>query len=135
MGQAGCWSNHLPQLSSGGFMPLYDITDHPLLSPAVQNLGPETLAAHTEVAEALLRLSELAVFAAATTEYTQATNALALQVNFQVESGLDAYILQSLTRGARSQTFRGGKRHLTVHPQAARIMRLLNPVADPVHPQ
>jgi hypothetical protein len=82
--------------------PIYDVTDHPLLSDKAQALEgyPAELDAHVMVAETILGLVG--------TAYTddlgeRATAAVARQVNLQVEVGVPA--LKAKTQGARSWTY------------------------------
>lgn len=105
-------------------MPLYDPSGHGLLSAAAARLEAPVLAEHAELAEDLLGLGGTA-FAGA--DAGAATRAVALQVSHQVEIGIDAFVLSSSGRGARSKSYRDGD--ITVSPLAKRIVDRLIPPA------
>lgn len=107
----------------------YDITDHPLLSDDARDLGPNSLDAQARVAETLLGLLTFTAFSVVTQAdlYSRAQDAVALQVNYQVEAGLDAFILMSLAKGGRSMSFRGGRRMPTIHGIAKKIVSQIKP--------
>lgn len=113
-------------------MPLYDPTNHPLLSPAVQRLDPEALAAHADAAEALLGRSGVALadtaFEDGSTNYLWARLAVVYQVNYQVEAGTDAELLSSMSRGARSVSFRDDAG--IVSPRARALVSRLIPLQE-----
>lgn len=108
---------------------LYDITNHPLLSDDAQDLGPTSLDAQGRVAETLLGLQDFTPFDATTQAdlYARATDAVALQVSYQVEAGMDAFILTQLTKGGRSVAFRGGRRMPIIHGLAKKIVSKIRP--------
>lgn len=99
----------------------YDITGNALLTVT---LGPTELAAHQQVASDLLGFT-------AVTEFTdekkaRAENAMSLQVVYQVEAGINAFLLASERRGARWQTYRGGNRKMPpIHPLAKKLATAL----------
>jgi hypothetical protein len=105
----------------------YDVTNHPLLSDDAKALGSESLEAHGRVAEQVLGLYNFTAFESGTDEYKSAQDAVALQVNYQVEAGIDAFVAASVSRGARSKTFRGGKRMPMIHGMARRIVSRIKP--------
>lgn len=108
----------------------YDVTDHPLLTDEAKQLGSETLEAQADVAEELLGLLLYPEFAAGSAKYKSAQNAVALQVSYQVECGMDAFISASIARGARGNRFRGATRMPLVHGQARRIVSRIRPKAE-----
>lgn len=108
---------------------LYDITGHPLLSDDAKELGADSLDAQGRVAETLLGLLAFTPFDQTNdpANYARATDAVALQVSYQVEAGLDAFILMSLAKGGRSASFRGGRRMPTIHGIAKKIVSQIKP--------
>jgi hypothetical protein len=95
----------------------YDVSEHGLLSDDAQALSEPELAAQNELAEVVLGLHEGDTYTGV--KETTATLAVALQVNFQVEAGVEAYVLTASSRGARSKSYRDLVR---VHPIAAALM-------------
>ena len=113
-------------------MSMYEITNHPLLSEEALKLGATALDANARVAEMLLKLTTFAAFDANTSadNYNRATDAVALQVSFQVESGIDAFVLASWQRGGRGKNYRRGSRNMpVVHPMARKIATALRNIA------
>lgn len=108
----------------------YDISGHPLLTGEAAEMGPESLAAHTEVAEEVLGLLTYPEFGVDTDEWKSARNAVAIQVSYQVECGMDAFITASLTRGGRSKTFRGRSKMPVVHAMAKKIANRIRPYEE-----
>lgn len=108
---------------------LYDITNHPLLSDDAQALGATSLDAQGRVAETLLGLLDFTAFDQVTQAdlYARATDAVALQVSYQVDSGVDAFILSQMTKGGRSITFRGGRRMPIIHGLAKKLISKIKP--------
>lgn len=88
---------------------LYDVTAHVLLSGGAKYLTPTELDAHASVAESLLGFAGLSVFSGESLD--KAKQAVALQVSFQVEGGIDAAVVQSKTEGVRSMTYRADLVH------------------------
>lgn len=93
-------------------MPRYDPAGHELLTPAAKRLDPTSLSAEADTAEDLLRRgsSRLAdtEFEPGTPDYKRAVRAVAYQVNYQVEAGVDGEVYGSGSRGGRQFGFRGG---------------------------
>lgn len=108
---------------------LYDITDHPLLTEEAAQLGPTELNAHARMAETLLGLLTFTAFDPTTDadNYARATDAVALQVSYQVEAGIEAFLTTSDRRGGRSKTFRGRGRMPPVHSAARKIINAIKP--------
>jgi hypothetical protein len=84
---------------------LYPVDGHPLLSPAAAALDADALEAQSRVAERVLGLAD--------TNFTgddaiTASDAVALQVSYQVAMPPEQAIILSETRGSRSVTYRGG---------------------------
>lgn len=98
--------------------PTYNVGGHPLLSPAANALATGALTEHALLAESLLGLAGSTYTGR---EAEDATRAVALQVNLQVESDVEPFILSAVTRGARSATYRG----VSVHPTASALVRAL----------
>lgn len=110
----------------------YDVTAHPLLSEEAQDLGPATLDAQARVAETLLGLLDFTAFDPVTQadQYARASDAVALQVSYQVEAGMDAFILANQAKGGRSQTYRGGRRMPIIHSLAKKIVSKIKPTTS-----
>ena len=100
----------------------FDITEHPLLSPAAAALAAPTLEAQGDLAERLLGIAGASGLNEVQT--TTATLAVVMQVNYQVEAGVDAAVYTSDGRGARSKAYRD----LGVHPYARALIVTL-PIA------
>lgn len=102
----------------------YDVSTHGLLSPDALALEEPEFTAQNELAETILGLNG--------TDFEDedeetALLAVALQLNYQVEAGVEAFVLVSTSRGARSKTFRDV---VGVHPQAATIVANLPGMSD-----
>ncbi len=109
-------------------MAIYMIDNHPLLSEDARKLNSTELDAHARVAETLLKFTTFTPFSADTAldSYNRASDAVALQVSFQVESGVEAFVLASWARGARTKNYRKGQRNMpVVHPIARKIATAL----------
>lgn len=108
---------------------LYDIADHPLLSEEAAQLGSLELGAQARMAETLLGLLTFPAFDQATQQdkYDRATDAVALQVNYQVEAGVEAFLTTSSRRGARGRSYRGRGRMPPVHSAARKIITAIKP--------
>lgn len=77
---------------------LYDIDDNPFLTGKSKALESEVLHSHQLLAENLLGLSMYDVFADQA-DVDTAELAIAMQINFQAEQGLDPYITKSVSSG------------------------------------
>lgn len=108
---------------------IYDVLNHKLLSDAAKDLEPDELETHARVAETLLGLLKFSPFAVDTDSYLRAADAVALQISFQVESGIEAFILTHETRGARTRDYRGRGRMPPIHPTARKIISAIKPSA------
>lgn len=108
---------------------LYDITQHPLLSDEAQKLGIESLMSHARVAETLLGMLSFTPFDVVSQAdlYSRASDAVALQVSYQVEAGVDAFILSQLIKGGRQTMFRGKGRMPIIHGIAKKIVSSIKP--------
>jgi hypothetical protein len=102
--------------------PKYPIGGHPLLSDDVAALDVEALDAQTLVAERVLGLAGTTLTG---TDVDEATNAVAMQVNYQVALPPEVWVLTGATRGARSESYRGALP--PVHPHAQVIVAALLP--------
>ena len=104
-------------------MPLYDPAAHPLLSSAAAALDtegdPNALDEQAEVAINLLGLRDTAYTDA---DAAAAVRAVAIQVNLQVELGVEGFAYSSLTRGARSFD----SKDKLIDPRAAAIVATLS---------
>lgn len=111
---------------------LYDVTDHPLLSDDARLLDVDPLTAQARVAETLLGLLDFPPFDKVTSLdlYSRAQDAVALQVSYQVDAGLDAFILSQMTKGGRSLSFRGGRRMPIIHSLAKKIVSKIKPATS-----
>lgn len=108
---------------------LYDIADHPLLSEEAAQLGPVELGAQARMAETLLGLLTFTVFDPTTQQdkYDRATDAVALQVSYQVAAGIEAFLTTSSRRGQRQNNYRGRGRMPPVHSAARKIVNAIKP--------
>jgi len=108
---------------------LYDIADHPLLSEESAQLGSAELGAQARMAETLLGLLTFTAFDPTTQQdsYDRATDAVALQVNYQVAAGIEAFLSTIERRGQRLKRFRGKGRMPAVHSQAKKIITAIKP--------
>ena len=118
-------------------MPVYDPTDHELLSPAAQRLGAPALAAQADAAESVLGRGGTLLadtdFEDGTAEYDRAVLAVVYQVNYQLAAGVDAEVYGSEQRGDRQKSYRGGVLNPfpVVSPRAQAIVNtLIDPSAD-----
>lgn len=99
--------------------PLYGVSGHKLLSQKAALLDAPTLAEQNVLAETLLRFEAPALTG---TLAEDAARAVALQVSYQVERGIEADVYDSLTRGSRKFDFRDAG---LLHPIAAEIAEAL----------
>lgn len=108
---------------------LYDIADHPLLSEEAAQLGSLELGAQARVAETLLGLLTFTPFNQTTDQdkYDRATDAVALQVSYQVAAGVEAFMLINDRRGLRTKHYRGRGRMPPVHSAARKIINAIKP--------
>lgn len=108
---------------------LYDIADHPLLSEESAQLGSLELGAQARMAETLLGLLTFPAFSQSTDQdkYDRATDAVALQVNYQVAAGIEAFLTTADRRGARAKVYRGRGRMPPVHAAARKIVNAIKP--------
>lgn len=108
---------------------IYSVTAHPLLSDQAAALSGPELDAHARVAESLLGLDTFTPFdpIQKTDFYNRATDAVALQVSYQVESGIEAFVMSGESRGARRRSYRGGshRRMQPLHPTSRKIVSSL----------
>ncbi len=101
-------------------MTLVTVTAHPLLTGKVNALGTDPFAAQQKLAEALLGLTQSFVDRCDADQLDRVTMAVALQMNFQVEQGLDPFVVQSesSTQQGESRTYRDD----AVNPQSQAII-------------
>jgi hypothetical protein len=103
---------------------LYPVHEHPLITSRAKELlisNQEAFEAHNAMAEYLLSLNGTQLVS---DEADVAAIAVAMQVNFQIQQGLDPYIAINLNTGGQSQkgtTFRGYKTPPVIHIQARRL--------------
>lgn len=97
------------------------LDEHPLLGARAKALEPDEILAQQVVAESLLQVNDLTVALQADCDRLDA--AVVLQINFQVETGIEGYMLTEARRGARHVIYRGKNRMAHVHRQAIEIVR------------
>lgn len=103
-------------------MPRMETLDsHPLISQRCSMLEEDELAAHKLVAESLLKVQTLAVSTDA--DCAELDAAVVLQINYQVEAGVEGYMMQEARRGARHIVYRGRNRMHHVHRQSLEMVR------------
>lgn len=109
----------------------YDASDSAILSPKALNLAKsaeaakiEQFAAQNEVAENLLGFADIVI---PDRYLPRAILAIAMQVNYQLEMGIDPFVTQHTNvgiqggRGGQSVTYRGFNSPPILHAQAAEI--------------
>lgn len=96
------------------------IDEHPLLSQRAETLGEEELAAHKLVAESLLGLTDFTVSVQSDCDIIDA--AVVMQVNYQVEAGVEGALMQEARRGGRHIIYRGRNRMAHTHGQALKMV-------------
>ena len=99
-------------------MPLYEVAGHPLLNEAAQRLGSEALAAQTVLAEELLGLAGTSFTGA---DLERVKMAVALQVSLQATLPMEALLIKSESRGARTVTYRDNLADI-LQPQAVLLV-------------
>ncbi len=107
-------------------MALIDISADALRSPKVRQLASadaDGFAAQQDVAETLLGVSGQLVARLSTAQLAQASHAVALQMNLQVEQGLDPFIVASESAGQQGESV--NYRDVNVHPNALEIINAL----------
>lgn len=105
---------------------MYDVTGNALLSPEAAMLGPTELETFSRASEVLLGLNKLPLFTGDDLE--RCKDAVAMQVSYLVESGIEGFILEELWRGARRATYRGGSRRMPpIHSAARKIISRIRP--------
>lgn len=112
-------------------MSLIDVTSHPLLTGKVTVLvtaNDGRFEAQQDLAEALLGLTSVYVARLTAEQLVRAKLAVALQLNFQVEQGLDPFVVQSESsvQQGESRTYRPD----AVHPQALAIINAIELSGD-----
>lgn len=84
-------------------MSVYDVTAHPILTPKALAITPaEKFASHVLLAESLLGVSGPAY--TDTDLLDKARLAVAIQVNFQAEQGIDPFVYRSVSSAHSSQS-------------------------------
>jgi hypothetical protein len=99
---------------------LVDLTGNALLTGKVNALPTDKKTAQQNLAEALLNLTDAFVGALSPTQLERVKMAVALQMNYQVEQGIDSFVLESesSTQQGESRSYREG----ALHPQAKAIV-------------
>lgn len=107
---------------------LVDISASQLLSGKVSGLAAEKLDAQQELAEALLDLTAEFVARLSAAQLPRVQMAVALQLNFQVEQGLDPFVMESTSSQTQGEsvTYRAD----SIHPQAQAIVKAIELVDD-----
>jgi hypothetical protein len=107
---------------------LYDVSAHPLLGGKALTLDADALEEQASLAEDLLSL-------AGTTfegdDAKAAARAVAIQVSYQVERGIEGSVYQTLTRGSRTFNFRDSG---YLAPEAVEIVATLLGLAGEATP-
>lgn len=96
---------------------LYDVATHPFLSSKSQQLGAR-FESHHRMAEALLGLRAPVVTAERDLEDMEL--AVAMQINFQAEQGLDPFVVESSSSSHTSQSVH--YRDRAVDPRAVALV-------------
>lgn len=91
--------------------PRYDVTDHPLLSEDAAALTAEQLAEQNLLAEDLLGFTDAALLTDPVT-VDRAKRLIVLQVNYQVETGVDAAVYAMKVRGSRTAAYKADSEDL-----------------------
>lgn len=101
---------------------LMDITSHPLLTGKATAMSSDSakFEAQQSLAEALLNLTAEYIDRLSIEQLARASMAVVLQVNFQLEQGLDPFVVSraSSTQQGEVHDYRGD----AVHPQARAIL-------------
>ena len=101
---------------------LFTVTSHPLLSGKVVALAGDSakFSAQQALAEAVLDLTADYAARLTTDQTARVTMAVVLQMNFQVEQGLDPFVVsqESSVQQGETRTYTGH----AVHPQARAII-------------
>lgn len=103
----------------------FDVEGHPFLTNKVLALDPDKFEAQVILAETLLGLRNRRI---REDRLEEIHNAISLQVNYQIELGLDAFTSQHVNvgiqagRGGQSVTYRGYSAPPSVHAQAQKIV-------------
>lgn len=108
---------------------LYDVAEHPLLSEEAAQLGSAELSAQARMAETLLGLLSFKAFDPVNDQdkYERATDAVALQVSYQVAAGIEAFLSILERRGQRIKHYRGRGKMPPVHSAAKKIISAIRP--------
>jgi hypothetical protein len=87
---------------------LYDPTDHPLLSPEATNLKNGNADQFNEQAALAQTILNLDGTSFTGDDAATATRAVAMQLNYQLEMGLEGFTAAAVTRGSRSTVYKQG---------------------------
>jgi hypothetical protein len=103
---------------------LYDPTDHALLSAEARGLQQADVEQFNEqaaVAQSMLGLND-STFSG--TDAAKATRAVAMQLNYQLEMGIEGFSANAVSRGGRSTVYKtgAGARPVLVFPPAKRMV-------------
>lgn len=95
-----------------------------LLSERARSVDPDTIAAHRVVAESLLAVAALLPLVTAQADKDKYEAAMALQISYQIEQGIEGALLADARRGSRSFTYRvrGELRNKATHRNALIII-------------
>jgi hypothetical protein len=107
---------------------LYDPTDHALLSEAAKALQLNDVDQFNEQAALAQTLLELDDSSFSGADAATATRAVAMQVNYQIEMGLEGFTTNAVSRGSRSVVYKQGtgSRPVLVFPLAKRLVENLS---------
>jgi hypothetical protein len=106
---------------------LYDPTDHALLSPEAKALMQNDADQFNEQAALAQSLLDLDGTSFSGADAATATRAVAMQVNYQLEMGLEGFTTNAVSRGSRSVVYKQGtgSRPVLVFPLAKRLVENL----------
>jgi hypothetical protein len=107
---------------------LYDPTDHALLSPEAKALQQNDVSQFNEQATIAQSLLDLDGTSYSGNDAATATRAVAMQVNYQIEMGMEGFTTNAVSRGSRSVVYKQGtgSRPVLVFPLAARLVENLS---------
>lgn len=97
------------------------VDNHVLLTDRANMLDPDEIQAHAQVAMSLLQV--IGFSPSAQSDRDLLDTAIVLQINFQVEAGVEGYLMQEARRGGRNIVYRGKNRLQHVHRQALEMVR------------
>jgi hypothetical protein len=103
---------------------LYDPTNHALLSPEARGLQQADVEQFNEQAAVAQSLLDLDGSSFSGEDAAKATRAVAMQLNYQIEMGIEGFAANAVSRGGKSTTYRqgAGAAPILVFPPAKRMV-------------